>query len=293
MAIHTILLLIVLTVLFFLLYQVYDLKSDDLVEPNEIRMSLEESLKKSGIYEDIGRISSQADDIKELHRDIASMLENPQKRGSFGEQQLEMILEDILPEDMFDIRKKVFEGKIPDAYIMTSAGKLCVDSKFPMENYRKMKDNEEDENKLSKKFRKDVKKHLEKIERDYVRPDKGTVNTAFAFIPSESVYYYLVSEEYGMIEEFASRGVQVVSPLTFGHKMQLIKADIKSHKLSEKAETVKKSLERINDSIQRFEENWSTLRNHVSNAKKKSDDVDSDFKKLKKNFESVSDMDEL
>ncbi len=293
MATHTILILIVLAVLLFLLYQVYELKNDDLVEPRDIRMSLEESLKKSGIYEDIGKISSQADEMKDLHRDIASMLENPQKRGSFGEQQLEMILEDILPRDMYSIRKKVFESKIPDAYIKTSSGKLCVDSKFPMENYRKMKEINGDGKKLSRKFKKDVERHLKKIKKDYVRPDMGTVNTAFAFIPSESIYYYLVSEEYDMVEKFASKGVQIVSPLTFGHKMQLIKADIKSHKLSEKAESVKKSLEKIKKSVKRFEDNWSTLRNHISNAKNKSDKVDSDFKELKENFESVSDMDEI
>ncbi len=291
---ETILLFVVLLGIFYLAYKVYRIENRKVVPQEEIERSLEKSLKDADFYEDIGKITSYTEDIREIHQDVSSMLESPKERGSFGEQQLELILQDMLPSDMYGIREEVIDNKIPDAYIETSGGIICIDSKFPLENYRRMLDcNDETERKsYADNFRRDVERHLRKIKNDYLRPNKGTLNVSFAFVPSESVYYYLVTEEFDMVKNFSSKGVQVVSPLTVGHKMQLIKADVKTQKLSEKAESVKRNLENISESIEKFEDEWSTLKRHVSNAEKKSGDVDREFNRLVDKFDSVSDFQE-
>ena len=291
MALESILLILVFIGVIYTVYQLKEMKDKKEIEPSNIS----EALKDSGLYEKVGEVNSHAKDIRDLHQDISEMLRNPYERGSFGEEQLEVMLQDTLPGDMYGLQEQVVGSKIPDAFIKTSSGKLCIDSKFPLENYRNLVNSENDSEtrKFSKKFRKDVKEHLKKIKKDYIRPEKGTVETAFAFIPSESVYYYLVTEEFELLRTFSSRGVQVVSPLTLGHKMQLIKADIKSHKLSEKAERIKESLDKISGDIESFEDDWQTFLRHISNAKNKSEDVDRHFESLKRNFESVSELEDV
>lgn len=281
MSFEMFLLMAVLLVVLFVAYKVYELSG---IGSERMTSTLKDSILDSGLSEELGRIENHASEIKKLHSDISKMLRTPKERGSFGEEQLEIILSDHLPEDMYGVRERGVGGKVPDAYIETSEGKVCIDSKFPLDNFEKISDDES----AAKKFREDVRRQLEKIKEDYVRPDEGTVNTAFAFIPSESVYYYLVTEEFEMVREFASKGVQLVSPLTLGHKLQLIKADIRSRKMSEKAEMIQEKIEKISQGFQDFAEEWSILRRHVSNAESKVGDVDSVFRALKRRFESVS-----
>ena len=116
-----------------------------------------------------------------------------------------------MPDDLFGIREKVLDGKIPDAHIKSSVGIICIDSKFPLENYRNMIDAETPEKKeeYKKLFIGNVRDNLDKICRDYVCPDKGSAEFAFAYIPSEGVYYFLVSEAYETLREYTKRRVEV------------------------------------------------------------------------------------
>ncbi len=289
MPFETVLLLAILIVVVYLLYQFKE-NSLDRPETDKISLTFEKTLKESGIFEQVGKLNSHAREIKESHQDISKMLRNPHERGSFGEEQLEVMLKDILPEKVFGVRKKVLDGVVPDAYIKTTSGILCIDSKFPLDNYRRMVDAEEEavEKKFRKKFLKDVEKHLSKVEKDYLKPNQGGLNTAFVFIPSESVYYFLVSEEFDLMKNFASKGVQTVSPLTLGHKLQLIKSGIRSEKLSKEAEKVEEKITELHKSLESFEQDWSTLLTHIKNAKTKSEDVDKKYGKLKNSFEKIS-----
>lgn len=105
---------------------------------------------------------------------------------------------------MFGIREKVLAGKAPDGYIKSTAGIICIDAKFPLDNHRKTlgaeaKDHKEKEN-FKKQFLKNVQEQLDKVASGYVCTEKGSDGFAFSFIPSESVYYFLVNEAYGFFE---------------------------------------------------------------------------------------------
>ncbi|WP_232687498.1 DNA recombination protein RmuC [Halobacterium zhouii] len=242
---------------------------------------------------DIDRIAhdleNHADDIQEFHGDIARMLRTPQERGEFGEQQLEVLLDDHLPPGMYGTREQVVDGKTPDAHIQSAGGLICIDSKFPLDNYEQYLDADSDHERdqYRRAFRDDVERQLQKIAADYVRPTQGTTDFAFAFIPSESVYYHLITEEYDLLREFTKRGVQVVSPLTFGHKLELIKADVHAQKLSEQAEDVLDRLEELGERFDDVEDEWNTLYRHISNAKNKADDVDRSYDRLREEFDRV------
>jgi DNA recombination protein RmuC len=217
------------------------------------------------------------------------MLRAPRERGEFGELQLEVMLADHLPPDMYGIREQVVGSKTPDAYIETAEGIVAIDSKFSLDRYERSLDAEDpatrDEHLAA--FHDGVADQLAKIESDYVRPEAGTTDFAFAYIPSESVYYHLITEEYDLLREYTKRGVQVVSPLTLGHKLELLKAGVQAQKLSEEAQEILERLETLGARFEDVEDEWSTLQRHLRNASSKADDVDREFTRVRTAFDRI------
>ncbi|WP_414836306.1 DNA recombination protein RmuC [Candidatus Nanohalococcus occultus] len=282
---------------FYLVTQQEEPDIDVEVDPDKVRGAVSESWQNLKLDEKIGsvekqmeNVQSEAEKIQDLHRDIETMLANPQERGEFGERKLEDLLARHLPSDMYGTQETVVGRKKPDAYIQSSAGKICIDSKFPLESFRRMQEaeDEKEKQKHANKFRRAVKKQLQEVKKKYVKPEKGTTDYAFEFVPSETVYYYLVREEYELLNEYTREGVQVVSPLTLGHKLELVKSDVKTAQLSKEAEKVKSQLQSFENSFRDVFDEWSTFYKHVRNSKKKADDVESSLERLEDEFESVN-----
>lgn len=260
------------------------------VETDKLTSAVAQSWKELNLDKEIGQIEKEAERIEDLHTNIVQMMRNPRERGEFGEVKLDTLLSNHLPQDMYGIREQVIDGKTPDAYIQASTGKVCIDSKFPLENYEKYLNAETDKEKQKyhKKFRRDVEKQLKQIKKKYVKPESGTAEFAFQFIPSEQVYYHLVKEEYTLLNKYTQQGVQVVSPLTLGHKLEIIKSDIQTQKLSEQAKEVKNTLNQLETRFEEFDEDWETLLRHLRNAKNKSEDVDNKYQNLKTEFNQTN-----
>jgi DNA recombination protein RmuC len=246
------------------------------VDSATLSAALSRTWRAEGFDQALADVERHADQLESLHTDIAGMLRSPQARGQFGEVQLETLLSDHLPPEMYGIRESVVEGKTPDAHIRSTAGTICIDAKFPLEQYQRAMQAETDaaRDRHHDQFATDVERQLEKIATDYVRPDAGTAEFTFAFIPSEGVYYHLLTEEYDLLRSFTKRGVQVVSPLTFGGKLELIKADVQAKRLSEQAEAIRERLQHLRQRFERLDDEWETLRRHVRNAASKADDVE-------------------
>lgn len=286
------LLLVVAFLLLQLWLSVRSLRAQDTdveVDSDALTTAVSRTFTDLEFAEKVDRIEQHAGKMRNLHSDLDSMLRDPRKRGAFGEEQLDALLSDHLPPEMYGLRERVVDGKMPDAHIRSSSGLICVDAKFPLDNYERAvgADDEDEAARYRDTFAGDVESQLEKIADDYVRPAAGTTDFAFAFIPSESVYYHLVTEEYDMLRAFTSRGVQVVSPLTFGHKLELIKADVQARQLSEQAEEVAAQLDSLRDAFASVEDEWGVLQTHVRNAANKAEDVDREYRRLRGEFDRI------
>ena len=259
------------------------------VDGDRLELALDRTLSDIDFETTVHDIEKHAGELRDLHGNIEDMLRAPRERGAFGEQQLEVLLSDHLPPDMYGVREQVVEGKAPDAHVRSSAGLICIDAKFPLDNYEKFvrADDEAEAEQFSRQFARDVETQLDKIASDYVRPEAGTADFAFAFIPAESVYYHLVTEEYELVRSYTAKGVQVVSPLTFGHKLELIKADVNAQKLTERAEEVRGRLQNLAAGFEGVEEEWETLLRHVRNAEKKARDVEAAYDNLRAEFDRI------
>ena len=261
-------------------------------ESKDIESAISSTWRNLGLDKEIGTLMAHSTDIRNSYRSIEQMLRVPKERASFGELALETIVSDQLPPDMYGIRKKIFEGKTPDAYINSTAGIICIDSKFPLDNYRKMCETSGTQKEDSKKqFKRDVRGHLEKVAADYVCPEKGSANFAFVYIPSEGVYYYLLSEEFQMLRDYSKKGIQVVSPLTLSSKLELIKAGVHAKKLSEDAGKVRDALLVLSRSFEEIDEKWQTFYNtHLRQLEGKAEELDRAYRKLRSEFDRISKM---
>ena len=263
------------------------------VKPSDLKNVMSSTWTEMGLDQKIGTIESHANDMRQSYRSFEQMLRVPKERASFGELALETILADQLPPDMYGIRETVFDGKRPDAHIKSTEGVVCIDSKFSLDNYGRMLATEDpaEKQRLKKDFVADVRRCLDKIALDYVCPDKGSAEFAFAYIPSESVYYFLLNEAYEMLLEYVKAGVQVVSPLTFSAKIELIRAGVQAKKLSEKADEVKNDLNRIKRGFNEVDDKWRLLyETHLKNTVDRAADLDKSYKKLRDEFDRISKM---
>ncbi len=283
-----ILLVIIVAVLFVLIFLTLRSKR---VEPKDIEAAISSTWIKLGLDEKIGAVENHAKDIRDSYKSFEQMLRVPTERASFGELSLETILSDQLPQDMYGIRKRTLDGKIPDAYIRSTVGIICIDSKFPLDNFGKMLNAEDpkEREEFKKLFLKDVQGHLNKIADDYVCPEKGSAEFAFAYIPSEGVYYFLVNEAFEMLRDYTKKGVQVVSPLTLSHKIELVKAGVHAKKLSEDAEKVRNNLVRLSHQFGEIDKVWQVFYGtHFKNLQGKAEELDEAYKKLREEFDRIS-----
>lgn len=263
------------------------------VEQKDIEFAISSVWRESGLDEKIGRMATYAEDIRNDYRALDQMLRVPVERASLGEIALERILSDQLPPDMFGIRERTLDRKVPDAHIKSTVGAICIDSKFPLENYRRMMETEDskEKEKLKRQFLRDVQGHLDKIAIDYVCPENGSAEFAFAFLPSESVYYFLVTEAYDALRSYTSKGVQVVSPLTLSHKIELIKAGVHARKLSEQAEKIRNDIARLSQRFGEVDRSWQVFyESHLRNAMKKAEELNEAYRRVREEFDRISQL---
>jgi len=261
------------------------------VQPSDLKNVMSSTWTELGLDQKIGAIESHANDIRQSYRSFEQMLRVPKERASFGELALETILADQLPPDMYGIREAVFDGKKPDAHIKSTEGIVCIDSKFSLDNYAGMLATEDpaEKQRFKKDFIADVRRCLDKIAADYICPDKGSAEFAFAYIPSESVYYFLLTEAYELLLHYGRAGVQVVSPLTLSAKIELLRAGIQAKKLSEKAEEVKNDLIVISRRFAETDDKWRVFfGTHLKNATLQAEELDKSYKKLRDEFDRIS-----
>ena len=272
-------LLILLILVLFLIYKKINEKTSE--------ESVLEFLKTSGLLEDLNKITIYAKEVRDLHTSIEKLLFAPTKRGAIGEASLELILKDILPAGNYEIRKKLPSGVVPDAIVYVNEVKICIDSKFPLENYKAFLESPEEKKETYKKlFLKDVKEHLDKVYRTYTNTED--IIYSFVFVPSEAVYYFLLTEAPHLIHEYAQKGVLVISPSSLSYQLKIIASTIRSFLISKKHKQVYPQLAELFKNFEILEKEWNTLVNtHLKHLNNKAEALKKDFDDIKKNLNYI------
>lgn len=246
------------------------------------------------------RVVDVADELKTLQ----NVLQNPKQRGVFGEYYLESVLDNILPPKNFQMQYKFADGEIVDAAVFLEKGQiLAIDSKFSLENYNRMvsASDKSEREKLLAKVRNDLKLRIDETSK-YIRPSENTMDFAFMFIPSESLYYDLLIGDVGtgssardLIEyAFRDKKVIIVSPTSFMAYLQTVLQGLRSLQIEEQAKDIQIRVGKLGQHIGKFEEymqklgaSLGTTVNHYNSAHKELGKVDKDVIKISGTAASV------
>ncbi len=239
------------------------------------------------------RVVDVADELKTLQ----NVLQNPKQRGVFGEYYLESVLANILPTKNFKMQYGFRDGVIADAVVILDKGQLLpVDSKFSLENYNRMvaSQTKSEREEWLKKVRNDLKGRIDETSK-YIRPAENTMDFAFMFIPSESLYYDLLIGDVGtgssardLIEyAFREKKVVIVSPTSFMAYLQTVLQGLRSLQIEEQAKDIQVQVGKLGRHIASFDtymeklgKSLGTTVGHYNNAHKELAKVDTDVTKI-------------
>lgn len=243
----------------------------------------------SEVQKNIGEMS----EIGRSMKDLQQFLQSPKLRGNIGEHVLNELLTQMLPKNSFHLQYAFKSGNKVDAALKTSAGIVPIDSKFPMENFRRMMgDGSELDKKLyAKNFEKDVKAHIDAISRKYILTDEGTIDYALMYIPSEAVYYEIVNNP-DLFDYSSANRVMPVSPTTFYAYIRAILMSFEGQKIEQKAREILSSIRAVQKDYSKVEDNLGILQKHMTNAFNMMGNVFSSFTQLGQKITSTQSLGE-
>lgn len=254
--------------------------------------------KTSEVFENVikrlAAIDQAQQRICELSTNIVHLqdiLNDKKARGTFGEVQLHQLIKNVIPEKHFKLQATLSNQKRADCILLLPkpTGHLVIDAKFPLENYRRLQENPQDQQ-LQKQFSQDVKKHINDIADKYIIPNE-TADSAILFIPAESIFAQ-IHAEFGHIVEYAhQKHVWLSSPSTLMAILTTAMAVIKDIQTKEQVHLIQKHIQLLSQDFKRFQKRMNDLARHVQMAYQDIDLVHKSSNKISQHFEKIEKVD--
>lgn len=214
----------------------------------------------------VKEIGRQTQGFAEQLKGLQDILKNPKQRGILGEYYLETVLKNVLPPGMFQMQYPFENGEIVDAAVFVNDKIVPVDSKFSLDNYNRLVNAPDGERvAFEKSFVNDLKMRIQETAK-YIRPEEKTMDFAFMFIPSEAIYYDLLTNQVGagedenLIQRAAGKyKVIIVSPTSFLAYLQTVMQGLKAMQIEQKAVEIQKRVGELGKHIGSYEEYYRKL----------------------------------
>ncbi len=265
----------------------------------QIGQRLDNAAKVIGeVRENIGKLSKASEQIYEVGKNIATLqeiLSPPKLRGGLGEQFLGELLSQVLPPEFFTLQYQFSSGERVDAVVRLGEKMVPIDSKFPLDNFRRIIECKSDEERKAyqKVFYKDVKKHVDDIANKYIVPKEGTYDFALLYIPAENVYYEVITkdesfgEEKGILNYALNKKVIPVSPNSFYAYLQVIILGLKGLKIEEHAREIQSLLGGLGKDLKDFQEDFRLVGRHINDARNRFDEARARLEKFSFKLEQI------
>ena len=250
------------------------------------------------ILERLSRIDEAQKKIDSLSTNIVSLqdvLTDKKSRGTFGEVQLNHILSVVFGEKndkIYELQKKLDNSMVADAvlYIPEPVGMLCIDSKFPLENYQRMIDinNSDSERKqYAKDFKTNVKKHINDISSKYIIQGQ-TSEQAIMFVPAEAIFAEINAYHQDLLDYAGEKKVWITSPTTLMSVLSTVQVVLRNLEREKYAGIIHEELNKLGKEFKLYKDRWESL---AKNIKRVSDDVDKiniTSNKIERKFDKIS-----
>lgn len=286
----------------------------------KIRENLESGLRHSQnsmqqqgqhMQETIMRIIKDMTEVKETNKQVldysaqltqlSDILKNPKQRGVLGEYYLETLLKNVLPPGSYQMQYSFEDGEIVDAIVRIKDKLIPIDSKFSLENYNRLAEekNETERARIEKLFVNDLKMRIQETAK-YIRPQEGTMDFAFMFIPHEAIYYDLLVNKVGAITEDTDNLIQraankykviIVSPTSFLAYLQTVLQGLKAMQIEETAKDIIQRVGELGKHLKAYEEYHNKLGNNLSTVVNQYVQSSKELKKIDKDVMRITGAD--
>jgi DNA recombination protein RmuC len=243
----------------------------------------------TSVHQQIGEMQQAGHELSAAAKQIEDVLGGAKTRGTLGEVALDRILADTLPRASYETQFRFSTGEVVDAVVRLSDKLLPIDSKFPLDGYRRLLDQGEE---CRKDFSNAVRVHAESIAKKYILPGEETLDIALMFVPSEGVYYELLrsADAKGMpLDEYCrTRCVVPVSPSTLFAHLKIIFLGLRGMQIEENAKRLLGSLSGLKRQMDNFGEVYEKLGTHLRNAQQNYSDADRKLDRARASLEELA-----
>ena len=232
--------------------------------------------------------------ITELSSNVVSLQEvltDKRSRGAFGEVQMAGLISNIMPEESYALQYTLSNGTRVDCmmFLPDPTGHIAIDSKFPLNSFQKMMDDEASDAERSsaeKQFRLDIKKHIKDIADKYIIENE-TADGAIMFIPAEAVFAEIHAHQPQLVEESQRARVWMVSPTTLMAVLTTARAVLKDSATRKQVHVIQEHLVSLAKDFDRFRKRMDNLSKHIKQANKDVDEVHISAGKISGRFEKI------
>lgn len=250
------------------------------------------------VVERLSKIDEAQKNIEQLSKEVVSLnsvLADKKTRGIYGEVQLYQLLSAVFGQDenLYKTQVKLSNQTIADAvlYAPEPLGMVVIDSKFPLDNYKRMTNSEyhQTERDAAKKlFQSDVKKHIDDIANKYIIEGE-TSHQAILFLPAEAIFAEITAHHETLVEYSNNRRVWLTSPTTLFSTLTMIQVFVQNLKRDEQTKVIIDELNKLNVEFMRYSERWEKLNRSIDTIKKDAEKMSTTTEKIKKKFDYIKD----
>ena len=261
----------------------------------------EETTKTFGsVLERLGKIDEAQKKIEALSSNVVSLqdiLTDKKSRGIFGEVQLYQILASVFGEKndrTYQKQYKLSNNTMVDAMLFTPEpiGNIAIDSKFPLENYRKMYDSEltnEERINARKEFVGNLKKHIDDISEKYIIRNE-TSEQAIMFLPAEAIFAEINAYHTDVIDYAYRKNVRIASPTTLVSVLTTIQMILTNIEREKYASVIQEELGKLHEEFGRYEKRWKALEKDIEKVTKDVKEITTTSNKISKKFTEISNV---
>lgn len=249
------------------------------------------------LHERIGVIDRAQKTISDLSgqvHDLSRILSDKQSRGAFGQGRMEAIIQDGLPIGTYDFQPTLSNNTRPDCVIAMPNGApgLVIDAKFPLEAFKKVTESlsEEETRQANQQFKRDIAKHVLDIRERYLLPGE-TQDTAFMFVPSESIFAELHEFHEDLVQKAHRARVVIVSPALLMLSVQVVQALLKDVRMREEAHVIQAEVGHLMDDINRLSDRVINLQKHFAQASRDVEQILVSSEKVARRGSRIENMD--
>jgi DNA recombination protein RmuC len=248
------------------------------------------------IQQQLGAVQQAGHQMSQTAQTLQNILGGAKSRGSLGEVALERLLEDALPKERYQRQYRFSSGETADAVIFLRDKILPIDSKFPLDAFRRISEQASaaaspQVEEARRAFAIAVKGHADSVARKYILPEERTLGIALMFVPSENVYYELLmtadAKAQPLDEYCRSKSVIAVSPNTLYAHLQVILMGLQGMQIEENAKRLHSSLAGMQKQMENFADVFEKLGTHLKNAQQSYGEADKRFEKTHNTLEGM------